>query len=273
MDNEYIEPYGFIYITTNLVNGKKYLGQKRFSEGWEEYLGSGHTFKKALKKYGRENFSRKIVCVCNSEEELNKAEYDLSVFLDVVNSDDWYNLCYGGGSVSGYKHTEEEKQKISESLKGKYTGKKSSFYGKHHTEETKAKISGANKGKVVSDETRKKLSEANKGKTISEESKRKMSDALKGENCYLYGKHRSEETKNKISETLKGKFVGENHPNARAINQYTKDGIFIRTWSCINEASKQLGINSSHISDCCRGKERRKSAGGFVWKYASEAHL
>ena len=46
-------PYGFIYITTNMVNGMKYLGQKGFDRGgnWRTYLGSGKIFKKALEKF------------------------------------------------------------------------------------------------------------------------------------------------------------------------------------------------------------------------------
>ena len=32
------------------------------------------------------------------------------------------------------------------------------------------------------------------------------------------------------------------------------------------EKMKELGINHAHISDCCQGK--RKTAGGFIWKYA-----
>lgn len=59
-------PYGFIYITTNMVNGKRYLGQKSFNHGenWRTYLGSGKIFKDAIKKYGFENFSRNIICFC-----------------------------------------------------------------------------------------------------------------------------------------------------------------------------------------------------------------
>ena len=59
-ENEY---YGFIYITTNNINGKKYIGQKKYDkEGkWKTYLGSGIILNRAIKKYGAENFSKEII--------------------------------------------------------------------------------------------------------------------------------------------------------------------------------------------------------------------
>ena len=59
-----------------------------------------------------------------------------------------------------FKHTEESKRKISENLKGKFTGIKHPMYGKHHSEETKRKISEAGKGRKPSAETKRKLSES-----------------------------------------------------------------------------------------------------------------
>ena len=46
------EAYGFTYITTNLINNKKYIGQKKFDERWRNYLGSGVHFKHAVRKDG-----------------------------------------------------------------------------------------------------------------------------------------------------------------------------------------------------------------------------
>jgi len=71
---EIIDPYGFIYITTNLVNGKKYIGQKKFIRQWEYYLGSGRHLKNAINKYGKENFIREIIAIAYSKEEADKLE-------------------------------------------------------------------------------------------------------------------------------------------------------------------------------------------------------
>ena len=48
--------YGFVYITTNHVNGKQYIGQRKYDKQgkWKEYLGSGVVLSKAIKKYGLE---------------------------------------------------------------------------------------------------------------------------------------------------------------------------------------------------------------------------
>lgn len=112
-----------------------------------------------------------------------------------------------------HKHSEETKNKISETITNywtaekraewslKNTGKGNPFYGKHHTAETLAKLSGENNpmyGKHHSEEARKAISEANKNKVVSEETRKKLSLASSGENNGMYGKHPSEETLNKM---------------------------------------------------------------------------
>ena len=178
---EIIDPYGFIYITTNIVNGKKYIGQRGFFyKGWQDYLGSGKHYKRAEKLYGRDNFSREIIAIAYSKEELNTLEIEFIKNHNAVDSEDYYNLSHGGEAfTTGLKHSEEAKKKISESRNGKY-----------HSEETKQKMSESKQGHKG----------GMCGKHHSEEAKQKLSAAKKGIKPYNYGKVMSEEQKQKLSE-------------------------------------------------------------------------
>ena len=60
---------------------------------------------------------------------------------------------------------------------------------------------------------------------------------------------------------------GKNHVSAVKVNQYDKQNNFIKIWNSIIEASKELNINASCICNNC--KKRRKSAGGYIWKYTN----
>lgn len=95
--------YGYVYIITNLIDGKKYIGQHRCAFFDESYRGSGKIISKAIDKYGWENFSSKILdpvngikTCCDSKEELDKAEEFYIDYYDAVNSDLFYNLKSGG---------------------------------------------------------------------------------------------------------------------------------------------------------------------------------
>lgn len=66
--------YGYIYLTTNLINNKKYIGRHKSPIKDNSYYGSGKIIKEALKKYGKENFSVEILEECNTKEELFEKE-------------------------------------------------------------------------------------------------------------------------------------------------------------------------------------------------------
>jgi len=60
----------------------------------------------------------------------------------------------------------------------------------------------------------------------------------------------------------------------RAVNQYTKDGIFIKRWDSIKDAENELGIDGSSIIDVCKQRTKiRHTAGGFVWSYYNEPFI
>jgi group I intron endonuclease len=231
-------PYGFIYITTNMKNGMKYLGQRKLNQGWQSYLGSGMKLKKDIKTFGKLNFSRNIICFCDTPEELNQTEYDLSIFLNVVESPDWYNLVYGGGVSYGWHPSEETLKKKSLA----FSGEKHPNYGKHHSEETKKKIGDAQRGE-----------KAHWYGATGSKNPNYNNHKLAGKNNPMYGK------------------TNENNPRARKVVQLTKDGVFIKEWPCIKVASIELKICSTNIVMCCR--KTYKSAGGFVWIYADEYYI
>ena len=77
-------------------------------------------------------------------------------------------------------------------------------------------------------------------------------------------------TKEIWRETHKGRELlstrGGKHYKAKKVQQFTKDGLFIKEWSTPIEAARELGYGSSvNIIDCCIGKS--KTAYGFIWKY------
>lgn len=55
----------------------------------------------------------------------------------------------------------------------------------------------------------------------------------------------------------------------REVLQYTMNGDFVRMWESINDIERELGISHAHIVGCCKGYKYKKSAGGFIWKYAN----
>lgn len=196
-----MKKYNYIYKITNLINGKIYIGKHSTNTINDGYMGSGSLIKKAIEKYGVENFTKEYLAFCDTEDKLNWLERFYIKKLHSRIFDGNYNLTDGGEGVTGYKHSEEIKRKIKENSA-------KTNLGKHLSETTKNKISESKKGQFHynSEETRKKISEANKGKHISEEAKKKISDTLKGHIPSNKGKQMTEEQKIKISKTKSIKY-------------------------------------------------------------------
>lgn len=135
--------YGYIYLTTNLVNNKRYIGQHK-GEFTNEYLGSGKVLKQAIDKYGKENFTVILLDIAQSKEELDKLEKKYIEEYSAYYSSDFYNIHEGGSGGNtrlGYSFEEYQKyiSKESKSHKGvkrKVNNSKNNnpMYNKHQSE-------------------------------------------------------------------------------------------------------------------------------------------
>ena len=106
------EAYGFVYITTNLINGKKYIGKNTTFN--DDYLGSGTIISRSINKYGKENFKRKIIYIAKTKDELNLAE---KLFIRSRNANRYsnklyYNIAPGGDGGNIRQGMSDEQLKI-----------------------------------------------------------------------------------------------------------------------------------------------------------------
>jgi len=173
--------FNFVYVTTNIVNGKQYVGDHSTNDLNDEYLGSGNLIRHAIKKYKRENFKRKILKLFETKQEaFNDQELYIKKFKTLVPNG--YNLSPSGGhGTNGGYLSEETKRKIGVSL------------------------SKSIKGRKLSEIHKQRLSEAHKGIKHTEETKKKLSELKKGQIPWIKGRHHTKETKRKISESGKGR--------------------------------------------------------------------
>ena len=184
-----IKYYSFIYMTTNLINGKKYIGMHKGSET-DDYLGSGKLLLKAINKYGKENFKRKILEFSNSKDELEKLEVYYIKKYNAVYDDNFYNIHVGGSggnTIAGY--TSEQKEEYKLKMRESLLNCNNPPYGKPFSEKTKNKIrmKKLQYWENISEEERKNFSEI-------------MSNAVKGEKNPNFGNYWTDEQKQHLSE-------------------------------------------------------------------------
>lgn len=104
------------------------------------------------------------------------------------------------------------------------------------------------------EETIRKRAEPIIGKPRDEKTKKSISNKLSGIT-------RSEETKNKVRQSIIAK-------QGRPVLQLDKENNVIKEWDSGATAARELNLDKSNLNACCRGK--KKSCGGFIWKYVDE---
>lgn len=156
-----------IYIVTNTVNNKKYIGAD--AKNNPKYLGSGIKIKLAIKKYGKDKFKKEILEECELCELYTREEYWIN-YYDAVNSNKFYNISEGGKggnklnnpeSLNKWKKNKPDiveinkkrKNKTYEEIYGERANeekekRKKSLIGKKHTLERKINQSKAHKNSI-----------------------------------------------------------------------------------------------------------------------------
>ena len=207
-----------IYKTTNLINGKFYVGKDERNKN--DYLGSGLNLHRAIKKYGKENFIKETIEICSTREEL--IEREKYWIKETKSQEIGYNIADGGWG--GNTYTEETRQRISQEFKGREVDPKTIEKTKKTrekrkqenpdvykmSEEQKQILSKTHKGKVHPKEWRERQSEVMKKLYHSEYTSKfekfienQKSENKRGEKSPMWGTKASEETRRKQSEAHK----------------------------------------------------------------------
>ena len=191
--------FNFVYITTNLINGKQYIGEHSTNDlecnKSKYYKGSGKILLQKIKEYGSENFKREILEFFPSKEDAHKAEKD---YIEIHNTlvPNGYNISKEGGYRTLAIFEDSTRRKISQKNKGKIPWNKGIKTGSRDSK-TIEKIRNHNKGKKRSQEIIDKNSLSHLNIKYSQVSIDKRVNKIKGI-------PRSEETKQKIREANKG---------------------------------------------------------------------
>lgn len=236
-----------VYITRNLITGKKYIGKDSHND--PKYLGSGALLLEDIKKYGKENFKKEILEYCTKENLGEREEYWIDYF-DATKSKKFYNI---RSQTSGWYNKDLNPKKYN------YVTNK---------------ISLGNKGKIVSKETREKisnnqerknkLSKANKGKTKPKGFGEKISKIKLAQNIKFTQDHKDKITQGKLGKKQPQSFLDKKY---KPIDQFDKENNLIKTWKSIEEAANSNPKwKRSNISCCLTGKS--KTSYGFIFKYS-----
>ena len=304
-----------VYLLTCLVGEKKsYCGEglnlkKRIAQHRcsEHNNVKDEIIVRAIRKYGWYNFEIRILERfkegSKTKLELLDLEEAYIVHYNLLDNDIGYNVLARGTDRTGFKHSEETKDRISESTSGQNNpmfglkgenhpkwgklhsldaiskisgennvmfgkiGEKHHSFGKKYSQERRDKISASLSGKKKSPEHCIKISEANLGKKLSQSTKDKISQALSGEKNPNFGKTGNKSHlfgRKNSKETIAKRAVSRKIP----VNQLDKNtGEIIKVWDSATDAGESLGINCSNIPACCNGKQ--KSSHGFRWEYVN----
>ena len=269
-----------IYKITNLVNGKFYIGKDKYNN--PAYMGSGVLLKKAMNKYGKENFIKEILEECSSLEELSEREIHWIEKLNAIT--EGYNIATGGNggnTIGNHPSNLEIRNKMSKtriklSIKPSFeTLKRAEFSRKKNHPGYGTNISDKNKmeyNKKHSDKIKEywnKNIHPQKGKKLDEfygtdranEIKKKISDKISGEKHPNWNKKTSEDIKLKIKNSC---IKSKNKYSIIIINNLGHEIIV----ESMKEAEIYVKGSRGHIKKCLDGNKLTYK--GYKFKYKTQ---
>jgi len=109
----------YIYLTTNTINGKQYIG-KHVGSTNDRYIGSGALLNKAIQKYGKANFKKEILEITDRELLQERENFWLRKY-DAANNPNFYNISPSSSDTAGWGHKTpiEKKAIIKKMVKGR----------------------------------------------------------------------------------------------------------------------------------------------------------
>jgi group I intron endonuclease len=252
----------FVYLVTNKINGKKYVGQhsgSNLQRYWDRHVRMAlasptdrvRAIYSAIRKYGADSFEIEPLLIVDTKEEMDFHEIDLIKRLN-TKVPHGYNLTDGGDGV--LNPSQESRQKMSDSHKGKKQSEETKrkraekLTGQKRSEETKKKMSLAQEGNqnglghVKSESARRKISEANMGNKNSVGAVRtpeyliRLSKRSKGRTF-------SEDTKRKMSESASTRVASQETRN-KLSEARIRDGV--RPPVLSSEEAARAGQISGH---------------------------
>lgn len=163
--------YHLVYLTTNLINQKIYIGVHSTNDIDDGYLGSGVGITNAVTKYGKENFTKCILYYCLTRDDAFDIERVI-VSRNFIRRNISYNQ-FPGGKSGNIKYTDEviSKMKVStparkafsDSIRGMTLEE---ILGETKAKESKQKNRDAHLGKKPSEEALARITESNRNKRL-----------------------------------------------------------------------------------------------------------
>lgn len=265
---------------------------------FDSYVGSGVIPESYFKSYSPiigETYDKEIIKFYDTDEECSKDEKVLigSKYLD---DDMCCNFAPGGqGGLESFSHKEDNRAKISQSLRQYYKNHTQKWIGLKRSERNRNQISktlkehyknnpGTFTGKKMSEESKKKNSESHKQLWKNPEYREKCIKSSKeyweNHTSPCLGKHLGDEHKRKLSEFNLGKpnyknrgsgngMFGKIPSNARPVLQIDCETLeVINEYHSCNEAARIFGSKSG--SNIGRAAGKMKKIFGYYWKYKDQ---